>query len=375
MNIRKIVFLSLIISCLCITSVSCSEREVSVQQPQNELSDANYSWQWGSSEWETMVRKEVEGKTLKIGFTSPAASEFYDIVMHGAYTMMNEIHDRFGVDFEFEYFAPGDHSSVNSQIEAINNWVINDFDAVLVCTGGEFGAMNEIYESAARHGTSVYLFNMPAELWNEDEIAAESVITYNMSDQAGRMVGEYAADVLGGEGKILFISGSDGHWTQARIEGFLNSISKYPGLEVVSEARGEYVRDAGMEAAEKLLQTNPDADLIYAENEEMGQGAVQAIKSMNLKLWDGEEGIIVIALDGLLSGYEQIRMGDSLTATVDVGHVDMGREAIKSVFLKELLGYELDKVQIVPCLMVDRTNVDIPEAYAKWAMETEPAFN
>lgn len=375
MNFRKVVFLSLIISCLYLTTVSCSNQIVSMEQPKNTLVNANNLWEWGSPEWEEAVRKEVSGKTLKIGFTSPAASEFYDIVMHGAYTMMNELHDRFGVNFEFEYFAPGDHSSVDSQIEAINSWVINDFDAVLVCTGGEFGAMNEIYENAAEQGTSVYLFNMPTELWNEDEIAAESVITYNMADQAGRMVGEYAAELLDGEGKILFISGSDGHWTEARKDGFLESIAQYPGLEVVSEARGEYVRDAGMEAAEKLLQTNPDADLIYAENEEMGQGAVQAIKSMNLKLWDGEEGIIVVALDGLLSGYEQIRAGDSLTATVDVGHVDMGREAIKSIFLKELLGYELDKVQIVPCLMVDRTNVDIPEAYAKWAMDTEPQFN
>lgn len=375
MNFRKVIFLSLIICCLSLTSISCCEQKVSSEQPQNSLEDATYSWEWGSPEWETMVRKEVSGKTLKIGFTSPAASEFYDIVMHGAYTMMNELHDRFGVNFEFEYFAPGEHSSVDSQIEAINNWVINDFDAILVCTGGEFGAMNEIYEEAAKQGTSIYLFNMPAELWDEDEIAAESVITYNMTNQAGRMVGEYAAEVLNGEGKILFISGSDGHWTQARKDGFLKSIEQYPELEVVSEARGEYVRDAGMEAAEKLLQTNPDADLIYAENEEMGQGAVQAIKSMNLKLWDGEEGIIVVALDGLLSGYEQIRAGDNLTATVDVGHVDMGREAIKSIFLKELLGYELDKVQIVPCIMVDRTNVDIPEAYARWAMETEPEFN
>ncbi len=332
------------------------------------------AWQWGNADWEVLVRSKVQGKTLKIGFSPPAASEFYEIIMHGAYSMMNEIHERFGVNFEFDFIAPGVHEEVDSQILTIENWVTKGYDAVLVCSGGDFDAMNAIYTDAKSRGTSIYLFNMPAELWPENDIKAESVISYDMADQAGRLVGEYAAKMLDGEGNILFISGNDGHWTNSRKQGFMDAISKYAGLSIVGEERGEYVRDKGMAAAEKLLQAYPDADFIYAENEEMGQGAVQAIKAMGLKTWDGEEGIIVVALDGLISGYEQIRQG-VLTATVDVGHVDMGREAIRSIFLHELLGYELDKVQNMPCVMVDKTNVDIPEAYAKWAMGIKADFN
>jgi ribose transport system substrate-binding protein len=335
---------------------------------------AAQAWQWGNADWELLVRNRVQGKTLKIGFTPPAASEFYEIVMHGAYSMMNELHDRFGVNFEFDFVAPNEHDAVESQILTIQGWVNKGFDAVLVCSGGDFDAMNVLYEEAKVQGTSVYLFNMPAELWPEEAIRAESVISYDMAGQAGRLVGEYAAEMLGGDGKILFISGNDGHWTQSRKQGFMDTISEYPGLRVVGEERGEYVRDGGMAAAEKLLQGHPDADFIYAENEEMGQGAVQAIRAMGMKTWDGEDGIIVIALDGLVSGYEQIRAGDSLTATVDVGHVDMGRESIRSVFLHELLDYELDKVQNVSCLLVGKTNVDIPEAYAKWAMGITPDY-
>ena len=149
----------------------------------------------------------------------------------------------------------------------------------------------------------------------------------------------------------------------------MEAVSEYPGLTIVGEQRGEYVRDAGMAAAENLLQANPDVDFIYGENEEMAQGAVQAVQAMGLKMWDGNEGIIVVGADGLKSGFEQIRSG-GLTATVDVGSVDQGREAIKAIFMHELLGYSIDKVINVPTILVDSENVDVPEAYVDWALAT-----
>ncbi|MDL2237106.1 sugar ABC transporter substrate-binding protein [Christensenellaceae bacterium OttesenSCG-928-K19] len=332
------------------------------------------SWMWGDAAWEAAVRSKVEGQTLKIGFTPPAASEFYDIIMHGAYSMMNELHDHFGVNFEFEFVAPSEHDAVESQIATIENWATKEFDVVLVCTAGDFDSMNSVYQKANDAGTAIYLFNMPAELWDENSINMVSCISYNNGLQAGALAGEYAAEKLNGEGKILFISGNDGHWTAARKQGFEDTIAKYPGLSIVAEQRGEYVRDKGMAAAENMLQANPDVNFIYGENEEMAQGAVQAIEAMGLKLWDGTEGIIVVGADGLVSGYEQISNG-MLTATVDVGHVDMGREAIRSIFMHEMLGYTLDKVTNVPAILVDADNVAIPDAYAKWALSIEPAFN
>ena len=115
-------------------------------------------------------------------------------------------------------------------------------------------------------------------------------------------------------------------------------------------------------------------DFIYGENEEMAQGAVQAVQAMGLKMWDGSEGIIVVGADGLKSGFEQIRSG-GLTATVDVGSVDQGREAVKAIFMHELLGYSIDKVINVPTILVDSENVDIPEAYVDWALAAEESYN
>ncbi len=336
----------------------------------NASSSGNY-YPWGDQNFEEAVRKAVNGKTLKIGFTSPAASEHYDIFVHAAYTMINEISDRFGVKIEFEVAYPNNFQSVESQVATIENWIAKKFDAILVCSAGDFDSMNAIYQKAMDQGTEIYLYNIPAEMWPESDIKATSVISYNNHYQAGYVVGKYAAEKLNGKGKILLVWGSPGHWSTSRKNGFLEAIRPYPEMQIVGEQRGDYVRDKAMQAAENLLQANPDVNLIYGENEDMAIGAVQAVEARGLKLWDGNEGIIVIGADGLKTGMEAIRQG-KLTATVDVGTVDMGRELIKSVFMHRLLGYSIDKIQNVPTLIVDKDNVAIREAYIDWALGTKP---
>ncbi len=319
---------------------------------------------------EDSARKLTEGRTIKIGFTPPAASEFYDIIKHGAYTMMKELSDRFNVRFEFETSAPSEHKEVNSQVDIINNWVEKKYDAILVCSAGEFNTMNEVYEKAESRGTAIYLFNMPSELVKENDMKFTSVISYNNHYQAGYLVGKYAAEKLKGKGKILLVWGFPGHWSTSRKEGFLEAIKPYPGLQIVGEKCGDYVRDKGMQAAMELLAEHPDVDLIYGENEEMTQGAVQAIEVCGLKHWNGKKGIITIGADGLKTGYESIREG-KLTATVNVGPVDQGREFIMAVFMHEALGYNVDKIINVATTVVDKSNVDSAAGYTDWALGTE----
>jgi ribose transport system substrate-binding protein len=218
-------------------------------------------------------------------------------------------------------------------------------------------------------GTPIYMFNMCAEMFNVNDLAVVSLIGYDNNKQAGYLVGQYAAKKLKGKGKVLLVWGLPGYHSTSRKNGFLAAIAEYPGMQVVGEQRGDYVRDKGMQAAENLLEAHPDANLIYGENEEMGQGGEQAVEARNLKSWDGTSGIMTIGADGLKSGYESIRKG-KLTATVDVGPVDMGREFIMAIFMHEVLGYSVDKVINVPTQVIDKSNVDVVEAYTDWALGT-----
>jgi ribose transport system substrate-binding protein len=321
----------------------------------------------GDDAWRKAVTDVVKGRTISVGFTTPAASEFYDIIEHGAYSQMRAYSDWFGVKWNWTTFFPGEHQDINDQVNTIQNWVTSKLNAALVCTAGDFASMQKVYQTAAEKGTRVFQYNMPAEMWPEDESKAISTISYNNAMQSGYIAIEYIARQLGGKGKIILIWGLPGHWSTSRLNGAKLALKKYPDLQIVGEQRGDYVRDKGLNAAQNLLQRDPEINAIYGENEEMALGAAQAVDALGLKHWDGKEGIITIGADGLKSGYEQIKAGQ-LTATVNVNPVDQGRWSIETIFWNLVLEYVPARVLNVRTLVVDKTNVEEPLAYVTWAL-------
>lgn len=322
---------------------------------------------WGDEAWRKIVADKVAGRTLKIGFTGPAASEFYDEIEHGAFAQMRAYSDLFGVKWDWTYASPQEHQDINDQVNTIEAWVTNKFDAVLVCTAGDFESMQNVYARAETAGTRVFQFNMPAELWDESQNRAISNIGYNNVMQAGYLAGRYIATKLGGKGKIILIWGLPGHWSTARRKGLDIALAEFPDLEIVGEQRGDYVRDKALNAAMNLLQRDPNINAIYGENEEMALGASQAIQALGLKPWDGTDGIITIGADGLKSGFESIKEGQ-MTATVSVGAVDQGRQSIETIFWNLIFDQVPPKVFNVRTQVVDKTNVDEPLAYVTWAL-------
>ncbi len=271
---------------------------------------------------------------------------------------------RFGIK---AYASPQEHQDINDQVNTIEAWVTNKFDAVLVCTAGDFESMQNVYARAETAGTRVFQFNMPAELWDESQNRAISNIGYNNVMQAGYLAGRYIATKLGGKGKIILIWGLPGHWSTARRKGLDIALAEFPDLKIVGEQRGDYVRDKALNAAMNLLQRDPNINAIYGENEEMALGASQAIQALGLKPWDGTDGIITIGADGLKSGFESIKEGQ-MTATVSVGAVDQGRQSIETIFWNLIFDQVPPKVFNVRTQVVDKTNVDEPLAYVTWAL-------
>ena len=99
----------------------------------------------GDDAWRKAVTDVVKGRTISVGFTTPAASEFYDIIEHGAYSQMRAYSDWFGVKWNWTTFFPGEHQDINDQVNTIQNWVTSKLNAILVCTAGDFASMQKVY--------------------------------------------------------------------------------------------------------------------------------------------------------------------------------------------------------------------------------------
>ncbi|GIH29662.1 LacI family transcriptional regulator [Acrocarpospora phusangensis] len=68
-----------------------------------------------------------------------------------------------------------------------------------------------------------------------------------------------------------------------RKKGFESIIAANPNMKVIASQSGDFTRAKGKEVMQALLQANPKIDLLFAHNDDMGLGAIEAIKAAGLK--------------------------------------------------------------------------------------------
>lgn len=97
----------------------------------------------------------------------------------------------------------------------------------------------------------------------------------------GEMLGEYVAGQLGGHGNIVEISGLKGSSPAIeRHKGFVNAISRYPGMHIIASKDGDWKEPSGEAAMKEILQHFqqqpggiPNIDCIFGANDRMAVGA------------------------------------------------------------------------------------------------------
>ncbi|NLU73847.1 ABC transporter substrate-binding protein [Streptomyces sp. HNM0575] len=128
--------------------------------------------------------------------------------------------------------------------------------------------------------------------------ACKDYVSFIGSDfvEQGRRAADQMIKATGGKGKIAILLGAPGNnVTTERTKGFRDRIEKKaPGLKVVFKQTGEFAREKGQQVTEQLIQSKPDIDGIYAENDEMGLGAVNALKSAGKKAGQ----VKIVTVDG-----------------------------------------------------------------------------
>ncbi|MUL44300.1 ABC transporter substrate-binding protein [Streptomonospora sp. PA3] len=138
----------------------------------------------------------------------------------------------------------------------------------------------------------------------------EDYVTFIGSDfvEQGRRAADRMIEALGGEGEVAILLGTAGNnVTTERTEGFKERIEeKAPGIEVVFEQTGEFTREGGQSVTEQLIQSNPEIDGVYAENDEMGIGAVTALRGAGKQ--PGDVKIVTVdgteaAVQGIIDGW------------------------------------------------------------------------
>lgn len=134
--------------------------------------------------------------------------------------------------------------------------------------------------------------------------------------EAGNLIGDEMAKRLGGKGNVVIIEGPIGNSPQIkRRQGIDEALAKHPEIKVLADKTGNWSRAEGLANMENWLSLYGDAiNGVIAENDEMGLGAIEAIRAKGMN----NDNIKVVAIDGI---------SDGLKAVKDYGMFTLARSA------------------------------------------------
>jgi ribose transport system substrate-binding protein len=159
------------------------------------------------------------------------------------------------------------------------------------------------------------------------EVAAVRTVSFVGSDnyRGGQLIGEYLVKASGGKATAAILEGIPGHDTgDQRVRGFRDAVKATPGVRVVASQTANWERDQGFTVFQNMLQANPGIDTVFACNDMMALGAIEAIAAA------GKAGRIrVLGFDAVDDARKAIAAG-TMAATVAQFPDEMGRMAVEA---------------------------------------------
>jgi len=170
--------------------------------------------------------------------------------------------------------------------------------------------------------------------------------------QIGRDIASWTAQRIGGKGKVAMISGPPGAPTFRNLnEGYLEVMSKYPGISVVVRNEGGLTRERGLKVAEDALVAHTDLAAIYTANDDVALGAAQAVAA------SGRIGkTIVTGMNGVPPALKAVKDGN-VGMTVELNPVLWGRLGV-DVLAAYLKGERTEQRVFIKHVIIDPANVD-----------------
>ncbi|NOZ27849.1 MAG: ribose ABC transporter substrate-binding protein RbsB [Chloroflexi bacterium] len=180
------------------------------------------------------------------------------------------------------------------------------------------------------------------------------VVSHIASDNVagGRMAAEFLCNALNGKGKVVELEGIPGtSAARDRGKGFNDYMKeKCPDIEIVARQTANFNRAEGLSVFENILQAQPEIDGVFAHNDEMILGAIQAAQAAGRA-----DEIIFVGFDAIDDAVQAVKDG-TLAATIAQQPAEMGRLAVETA-VKYLNGEQVPDFIPVPLQLVTAETV------------------
>jgi galactofuranose transport system substrate-binding protein len=234
-----------------------------------------------------------------------------------------------------------------NQIKAIRSFIAQKVDAIVLAPIVETG-----WEPVLRE---VKAAKIPVVLVDRGiKVSDESLYTTLIASdfvEEGRMAAKWLADKTGGKAKIAELQGTPGSApANDRRSGFAEVLKQHPDMKIVKSQTGEFTRTKGKEVMEAFLKAEgKNITAVYAHNDDMALGAIQAIEEAGMA--PGKD-ITLISVDGVKPAFEAMVAG-KLNATVECNPL-LGPMVFDAV-QKAVAGQTVEKRMVVKDKVFDST--------------------
>lgn len=178
------------------------------------------------------------------------------------------------------------------------------------------------------------------------------VVCHIASDNVagGKMAAEFLGKALNGKGKVVELQGIAGtSAARDRGTGFDTTMAQeFPDIQIIARQTADFDRAKGLSVFENILTAQPMINGVFAQNDEMVLGAIQAAEAAK------RTGITFVGYDAVDDAIKAVKDG-KLAATVQQQPAVMGKLGVETA-VNALNGQTVDKFIPVPLNLVTKEN-------------------
>jgi inositol transport system substrate-binding protein len=208
--------------------------------------------------------------------------------------------------------------SAEKQIQQVENFIAQQVD-VIILNPCEVDASSPAVDKA--HAAGIPIINV-----NSDTKSTPTAFVGSHDEESARIAMEYISKRLNGQGNVVMMQGFMGQGAQLkRDQGAREVLAKQPGLKLIASQTAEWDRAKAMSLMENWIQSHgANINAVFAQNDEMGMGALLALERAKLK-----DKVIVTSVDAIADALQAVK-DKRLDATVFQDARGQGASAVET---------------------------------------------
>ncbi len=232
-------------------------------------------------------------KQVKVGVTVPTADHGWTggVVWFVEQAIKNIEAEDVNVDFVFKTAA--DPAAMTAVVEDL---MVQEIDALVILPHD--ASLTPVVKEAYDSGIFTVVIDRGL---NEP---AYDVYIAGDNPGLGRVSGEWIAEKLGGKGNVVELQGIPCPINTERVEAFKAEMDKHPGINFLESQPAYWSTQKGLEVMENYLQKYDHIDAVFAQDDDILKGVLQAYKESgrdDIRYFLGGAGskdIIKMIMDG-----------------------------------------------------------------------------